>query len=672
MSNQDLPPGAFITQLNGRRCTAVPRSNAAAPAATSAAAGDNGNNNNNGGGAGVGSQSVPTPAADSSTNVQIQTENDGEAASTTTFPPPPTTPSPTQEQEQEQEPEPAQETSAQARPIPPPVIPPLLSPSTLFFPSTLPSPTKVAQGAQNPSFQTQASSSLASSATNVNTAVPDVPEQADANNDQQQQQPEQQAPAPTPAPAPIPPENAAPDVVNGNIATTAVPGSNGAAAVGEGVADPSTTTISDGSTRSGAPTAVVAGSVAGGVAVVSLIAFLLWFWRKKKINRRRSSLLTPLTIEPSTLNGGNNEKSYIIERGSVGPTPKTERIKAAVGARFQGLRGKSSGSRSGPSVDLRSGSQYDDASLHSRNNSSSLSLGSGNKDVVTGKDRFKDWWSRVTADVNFNWKMRNDRTMDADPAAAVRNVSERKGSQPDFLTLLGMDEKEVQREAQNRQANHSANGSAGSANHFLGGLNLNFDSANNPFSDINALSHESAKPPPLTVSPRANPFSDANAVSDKAGSSTKPPSTYVADVRRSRGLGQKRQPSVVDSVYRESVASVDNFDNKRNKFRSDPFDLERPELLGSRQDLTTANMMAADGQGVRGSVNKPRRAHTRDDSLSSKYSSGFSLGDWSDPGPDVGPGSTRWDSPTPDDDYRPGSRQRGGSKGSNGSVGKAL
>ncbi|CAI4214620.1 unnamed protein product, partial [Parascedosporium putredinis] len=513
-------------------------------------------------------------------------------------------------------------------------------------------PTPVADSSTNVQIQTENDGEAAT--------VPDVPEQADANNDQQQQQqqqqqPEQQAPAPTPAPAPIPPENAAPDVVNGNIATTAVAGSNGAAAVGEGVADPSTTTISDGSTRSGAPTAVVAGSVAGGVAVVSLIAFLLWFWRKKKINRRRSSLLTPLTIEPSTLNGGNNEKSYIIERGSVGPTPKTERIRAAVGARFQGLRGKSSGSRSGPSVDLRSGSPYDDASFHSRNNSSSLSLGSGNKDVVTGKDRFKDWWSRVTADVNFNWKMRNDRTMDADPAAAVRNVSERKGSQPDFLTLLGMDEKEVQREAQNRQANHSANGSAGSANHFLGGLNLNFDSANNPFSDINALSHESAKPPPLTVSPRANPFSDANALSDKAGSSTKP-----------------HRPIVVDSVYRESVASVDNFDNKRNKFRSDPFDLERPELLGSRQDLTTANMMAADGQGVRGSVNKPRRAHTRDDSLSSKYSSGFSLGDWSDPGPDVGPGSTRWDSPTPDDDYRPGSRQRGGSKGSNGSVGKAL
>ncbi|PKS07100.1 hypothetical protein jhhlp_005699 [Lomentospora prolificans] len=666
MSNQIPQDGSFITQLNGRRCTAVPRTNAAPPAATSAVAGNNGNVN--GGGAGVGIQSSPTPAVDSSTSVQVQTENEEGAASTTRSPPQLNTPpsedtidTPTSTQEQE----PVQETQTQPPPPPPLIIAPP-SPSTLSFPASLPSPTKVAEGAQSQSPPTP-NPPLASSTTDESTAVPDASGQIDVANNQPQQQPDQQAPAPTPTL--VTPDNTTPDVVNGNLATTAAGGINGAAAVGEGASDPTTTAVSDGGNRSGAPTAVVAGSVAGGVAVVSIIAFLLWFWRKKAINKRRSSLLTPLTIEPSTLNGNNTEKAYIIERGSVGPTPKAERFKAAVGARLQGFKGRVGGSRSGPSVDLNGASQYDDASTHSRSNSSSLSLSSGDRAVVTGKDRFKDWWSRVTADVNFNWKMRNDRTMDADPAAAVRNVSERKGSQPDFLTLLGMDDKEVQREAQKRQANHSENGSAGSSSHFLGGLNLNFDSPSNPFSDMNALSHDSAKPAPLTVSPRANPFSDANAVSDGSKTAgTKPPTTYVADVRRSRGLGQGRQPSVVDSVCRESVASVDNMGPKRNKFRSDPFDLERPELLGSRQDLTTANMTAAESKGLRGSVNRPKRAHTRDDSFSSKYSSGFSLGDWSDPGPDVGPGSTRWDSPTPEG-FRPGSRQRGGS---DGSVGKAL
>ena len=558
----------------------------------------------------------------------------------------------------------------------------------------------MAEGVQNSLLSERPTPSFASASSSTDDSNAAVPEQADSANQQQPQQPEQQPSlqqqpelAPSPTPAPVTPDGTTPNVVNGNLATTAVGGlDGGAAAVGEGAADATPTTVtSGGSGRSGAPTAVVAGSVAGGVAVVSIIAFLLWFWRKKAINKRRSSLLTPLTIEPTTFNGGggNGEKSYIIERGSVGPTPKAEKFKAAVGAKLQGFRGKMGGSKSGPSVDLNRGnSQYmDDGSLHSRSNSSSLSTRSGSKDVVTGKDRFKDWWSRVTADMNFNWKMRNDRTMDADPAAAVRNLSERKGSsQPDFLTLLGMDDKDIQREAQKRQADHLANGSVGSSNHFLGGLNLNFDSPKNPFSDMNALSHDSAKPAPLAVSPRVDPFSDANALPDNSKTGgIKPPTTYVADVRRSRGLGQNpapgrgRTPSNaggyssprndrVDSVYRESVVSVDNLGPKRNKFRSDPFDLERPELLGSRQDLTTATMTSGGGSNdPRSSLNKPKRVHTRTDSYSSKYSSGFSLGDWSDPGPDVGPGSTRWDSPT--EGFRPGSRQRGGS---DGSVGKAL
>lgn len=390
---------------------------------------------------------------------------------------------------------------------------------------------------------------------------------------------------------------------------TSTPGADGAAA------EDTQPGVTDGSGGSSMPsTAVLAGSIAGGVALVSIIAFLLWFWRKKAINKRRSSLLTPLTIPPGAGKSGgrgSEKTAYVIDRESLGPTPRGQQFRAVIGAKFRRLRGNSQAS-----VDLN--------------------RGASSRDVVTGKDRFKDWWERLTADVNFNWKLRNDGAGDVDPAAAARDVRERSGggasSQPDFLTLLGMDDKEVQREAARRQAGHTKGASSGS-DHFLGGLGLNFDSSTgggtkeNPFSDMNALSHDSAKPAPLTVSPSGagNPFSDDNAL--------RGPATYVADVRRSRG-----HPGDA-GVYRESVLS--DAEPRRTKFRSDPFDLERPELLGSRQDLSLAE-----------EVGRPRRAHTREGSFSSKYSSGFSLGDWSDPGPDVGPGGSK--------------------KGGEGPVGKAL
>jgi len=478
--------------------------------------------------------------------------------------------------------------------------------------------------------------------------------------------------------------------VAGNLVTTI--GLNNAGTAG---ADNAATTVPNAGVDNGgqsggiagAPTAVVAGSVIGGLAVVSLVAFILWFWRKRVLRRRRSTLLTPLSVGPSFGRGPNNgEKSYFIDRASVGPTAKSSKLKAAVGANFKKVFSKSR--EDSVSVNMNRGnSQFMDPSPGQHSRASSRSSAAKDKGAVTGKDRFMDWWSRLTADVNFNWKIRNDRNAEPDPFTAARDMKEKTnamGNQPDFLTLLSMDDGEVQLEAQRRQQMHAAKGSASSTDHFLGGLNLNFDSTN-PFSDSNALSHDSAKPAPLVVSQPNNPFSDDNAIKG----ASKPPTSYVAEVRRSRGqsLGGGAQNGRisnapfsprVDSMYRESMASVDPFGSRRNKFRSDPFDLDRPEVLG-RQNVPSSNFstagsstaprLSSNGDRMSGLPGRPGRAHQRSESFSSKYSSGISLGDWSDPGPDVGPAGRRWDSPT--EGWRPGERSRR-SGSSQRSVGKAL
>jgi len=449
----------------------------------------------------------------------------------------------------------------------------------------------------------------------------------------------------------------------------------------------------------------VAGGVIGGVVALSIAAFVIWWWRRRVIRRRRSTLLTPL----DAANYREEKGGYMISRGSIGPTPMGEKFRAALGYNANKFRGRMSRlvtkKGSSPSVNMDRGtSQFmDPTNSHSRATSS----GTINGPEVTAKDRFVDWWSRLTADMNFNWRTRDKglnsttssigRGVGSNDIAAYSAASEKRepNAQPDFLTLLNMDERELDREAQRRRASLSRkNGSTGSTDQFLGRLNLSFGN-DDPFSDANALAHTSAQPAPLVVSNANNPFSDANAIREPK------PSTYVADMRRSRGQSisntTNRQPSTV--YQRDSGGSTSDFANRRNKFRSDPFDLERPELLAgaraAKTSITSSTAATAGGEsrssrlsnGVgTGEIRRPAGAHTRSESFTSKYSSGVSMGDWSDPGPDVGPAAARWDGPekrgSPTQGWRDrlereasgkgGDVRRNDSVGSGKSVGKAM
>lgn len=394
-------------------------------------------------------------------------------------------------------------------------------------------------------------------------------------------------------------------------------------------------------------TVAVAGGVVGGVILISLIAFLIWFFRKRQLKKRRSTLLTPLST--GTGPGFPAEKSYVINRGSIGPTPRTEKIKASVvyglskfKDRVNSLVSRGNGSSGGVNMN-RGNSQF------MENTSPTLSRSNSNASRHA-RGGVKGWWGGVAAAGVFK-RDKKDNTRDPFGSAQEKKAPMTAGNvsaQPDFLTLLGMDDRELQREAQRKRA--SRNGSASSTDHFLGNLGLSFNNSNgggdDPFADSNALPHQSAKPAPLKPGGGGgnnDPFSDANQI--PAAAATKP-STYVENVRSSRGSSIGR----LDSFYqRESVNSVDSFETRRNKFRSDPFDLERPELLG-RSPGSAAGTLGSDyprlSSTTSGSAIKPPRSvHQRSESFTSKYSSGVSMGDWSDPGPDIGPGSSRQDLP---------------------------
>lgn len=427
------------------------------------------------------------------------------------------------------------------------------------------------------------------------------------------------------------------------------------------------------------------------------------------LRKRRSTLLTPLSADPGF--GRDRQGGYLIERDSIGPTPRSTKVKVALRAQYSRVRGRIarsgsvrsiSSTNSGRSVDMNRGnSQFMDTSPvadRGRKNSSALSP---NDEGDSFKDRINAIWSKLRGP-----KMRdpgwNENKNDIFAARGLGGSMKEKENprtrpvtnKPDFLTLLNMDDNELDREAQRRRMSRTRGGSDSSV---LGGLNLSF--GQNPFSDVNAITSNSAKPAPFLVSGANNPFSDANAI---PGPTYAPqPSSYVADIRRSRGqsvgttvdLNQVMDLRVVNGVSRPpsgvttrpggyestmymresavSAASFESFNTRRNKFRSDPFDLEPLSQGSSTFDRSavassTFSTVGSSSGGVRfpstsgsipighqsgvGSRSAPGgdvirkpvpAAHARENSLgSSKYTSGVSEGsmdDWSDPGPDVGP-----------------------------------
>jgi hypothetical protein len=239
------------------------------------------------------------------------------------------------------------------------------------------------------------------------------------------------------------------------------------------------------------------------------------------------------------------------------------------------------------------------------------------------------------------------------------NTTTSMQGQPDFLTLLKLDDAETQR----RRISQNP-GSSSTLDGPLGGLSPDF-SNNNPFSDENGVVGQSEMNSAKSAPSRVIPFSDANAIVTSQDRNVYMPSTRQSRTQSISGTftppNISRAPS---TVYRDSATSVESFSTRRNKFRSDPFDLEPLRKQGGSLSSFTARV-AGSVDAVTGDVKKPAGAHVRTESFTGKHSSGVSrtsLRGWADPGPDVGPGARVGEGGE-------GKRVR---RGSQGSVGRAM
>jgi hypothetical protein len=418
--------------------------------------------------------------------------------------------------------------------------------------------------------------------------------------------------------------------------------------------------------------APVVGGVVGAVGLIAILSLLFWaIRRRRKVGRE--SLLTPLTsghrseyYGDSTANRPSGpSKKWRAELGYQ--KNKVRTVVAGIGAGLAGLgaslKSKVAGDRSDtPSVNLNRGnSQFLDGTIpqHSRNNS----VLSNNAGKVSMKDRLTEWWERMAESVSFKLRVRRGPKEPADPFAVARGMTEKHANManaPDFSQLLGMGDRDLQLRAERRRASISGTGSVPQ----IGSLGLDF-SMEDPFADPLEGSNPFADP-----KPSSNPFADPA----HPGRSVSKGNTYIPDIRRSRGQsvdatsrGNKatsmyRPPSsAVDSrypstiapsrdSYRDTVYSSFSANVRKGKGRSDPFDLERPELWRSKENASGAafypnslNTTNPPGAARAGNAYNPNQQSARVKSsatYASKYSSGVSsLGEWGGPGPDLGPGS---------------------------------
>jgi hypothetical protein len=481
----------------------------------------------------------------------------------------------------------------------------------------------------------------------------------------------------------------------------------------------------------------IIGGVLGGIGFLALIALLIWFLRRRQ-RAKRDSLLTPLTT-------GTREKFYEIDADSVGPTSRGRKIRAQFGGAVASLgagvagvgaafKSHSNAKNDRPTVNLNRGnSQFLDGPIptHSRNNSAA----SAHSLHLAAKDRVEDYWGGVAAKVRRTLHIKPKE--EPDQFAIARGMSEQQAqlnTPQDFSRLLDMDDRDLLLSAERRRASSLSSNFRSKPR--IGSLSLDFGIPEDPFADPTSRSAGPWQPPSRGVNPNPNPFADPIPRPDPAVARS---NTYISEIRRSRGQSVDstrpgnnqrsaygpaayRTPSIgvvsrypssmapSTASYRDTVYSTISNNPRKLAGRSDPFDLERPELWLSSSmpkpstpalperdsDLYPDPLLAA--RGVAGQAPKLHRV-TSDDSriksqgtYQSNYSSDVSstgissMGDWGDPGPDLGPGSLEkqgfygmgangnmnqpWDSRRNQDNVSPMSIESFPS--STGGVGKAM
>lgn len=338
---------------------------------------------------------------------------------------------------------------------------------------------------------------------------------------------------------------------------------------------------------------IIAGSVVGSLAAVALVGFLLfWFWRKRS-QRHKYVIQTPVFEPP---NSSRTEKTWDFDNGSIGPTNKAARMKEAVEYRFDAIGRKFN--KTSPQPNRKSGvnvnrgnSQFFAAGALPPRSRDNPDIHPGN-DELSNQDRLGNWWSRVREDANFNWGVRNDSSEPADRAGQNRGFNHRASEGQDFSGTLGL----MINDARSR--------------------------GNDPFSDDYAQPGPSEGYAVHQTPPLRNPFDDANSIQPLPLAATSYDSrghqrrSTTGSVHRQTRSPLRQQTS---SPYQRSdtTTPLSRHQNStplsRGAVRSDQFDLEfEPHpgtLVAMPEDVTT-------------------REGTREGSLRSFTSQVSSLSDW--------------------------------------------
>ncbi|KAH8819628.1 hypothetical protein F5884DRAFT_662345, partial [Xylogone sp. PMI_703] len=402
----------------------------------------------------------------------------------------------------------------------------------------------------------------------------------------------------------------------------------------------------------------VVGGVCGSIAFVGLICFLLWLLKRRK----RNATFEPLSKERT--------RPFIeIDNDSLGPTRRSTKwkaeiewhynrqrerlkrssssLKAAVVGLGTSLKAKIERSRT-PSVDMNRGnSQFIEPPTftHSRT-TSALSV----EATQPTKERIAELWVSMRPNFNlgglFRWRKSGP---DGALSVATPSMIENRGisSRPLYFNhLVAMEEQERQMQQEHHRSTHS-----------LGDLGLDLG---NPFVD-SVPRNMSTFPNSIT---HPEPAVSRSSVKTDQARRSRGLSVDVANIKRSSRAPStapgSRYPSMAPSEdsYRETMYSSFSTSARKGKGRSDPFDLERPELWRSapavvpninrqpsarRHDLGESRSGHSDTPNigndipiVQVGVHQPR-VTSRGTYNSSKYSSGApSFSDWGEPGPDLG------------------------------------
>ncbi|POR36460.1 Uncharacterized protein TPAR_03334 [Tolypocladium paradoxum] len=358
----------------------------------------------------------------------------------------------------------------------------------------------------------------------------------------------------------------------------------------------------------GLSTARIVGVAVGGVAALSLILLLLWLWRRRVAKKRQGTL--PSSFSKTTRKQRDVDANE-LDGGAAGARTGTSRLAAALG--FHGGRSRSPcGATDSPTViPSRGTSQFLETAAVPWLDTSTATRPV--LDVLTVKDRALDWWSRKAVDKDFNARVRVNRG--GPPSADMAEKSSTYNIQPEFSARLA----------------------------------ISFDDPGrlDPFSDAQATSSSAvySTSQPTNAKP-SNPFADPSTTQPRRHSRNQsqtvsvtyapaiPPRTRGRSLSATVRASQYPPPAMASrphSIHRDSLQSVEFFVDRRNKVRSDPFDLE----LESRM-MPGATAVA---QMPRRTAASPTHGpHTRPGSLrSSRYTSGVSTSDWSEAGADRGP-----------------------------------